>query len=135
VIRGTPLIAQRKQGDCAVAALAMFAMQTYEDTYVAFAEVDYHRGAQSVYNADVVKAAGLLGIALTATRKFDLDDDEGVLRVRWNGRKERKQNPHGHWVAVRNGQIFCPADVMVYPWRDYLTLYEGRPATLLKGEA
>lgn len=135
MIRGTPIIAQKKQGDCAIAALAMFAMQTYEDTYVAMSRIDPHRGGLSVYHADIVKAAKLLGIVLTPTRKFDLDDDEGVLRVRWNGRRERKQNPHGHFVAVRNGQIFCPADAMVYPWRDYLTLYNGRPGTLLRGEA
>jgi hypothetical protein len=135
MIRGTPLIAQRKQGDCAIAALAMFAMQTYEDAYVAFSKVDPRRGGSSVYHADILKAAKHLGIGLLPTRRYDLDDDEGVLRVRWNGRKERKQNRHGHFVTVRNGQIFCPADVMVYPWREYLTLYDGRPCTLLRGEA
>ena len=135
MIRGTPLIAQRRIGDCAIAALAMFAMQTYEDTYVAFAKIDTKSRARlGAFNREVIAAAKLLGIALVPVRKFDLDDDEGVLRVKWNG-KAGKTDPGGHFVAVRDGQVFCPSDAMVYPWREYMTLHNGRLGTLLKGDA
>ncbi len=134
MIRGTPLIAQRKGKDCGVAALAMFAMIAYEDAYVAVMAIEPEcRGGQGLFNRDVIAAATRLGITLTPTRKFDLDDDEGVLRIRWSGNRAKKQ-PGGHFVTVRNGQVFCPSDVMVYPWREYLTLYEARPGLLLKGD-
>lgn len=133
--RGTPLIAQRKGRDCGVAALAMFAMVAYEDAYIAVVRVDpAFRGGEGLHNHEIVKAAFHLGIVLEPTRTFDLDDDEGVLRLRWNGSKG-KRNRGGHFVTVRNGQIFCPSDVMVYPWREYLALSDARPGTLLKGEA
>lgn len=112
----------------------MYARQTYEDVYIAVAAIDPNRGGSSLHNGDIVKAAKVLGITLTPTKSFDPDDDEGVLRLRWNGRHGRK-NRGGHFVALRDGQVFCPTDAMVYPWREYLTLYQARFGTLLKGEA
>lgn len=126
------IIKQRAVGDCGVAALAMYAEMSYEDAYVAFSKVEkWRRGKSGTYGREVIAAAKELGLTLTPTRKYDLDDDEGILRVRWND----KPGDGGHWVAVRKGLIFCPSDGAsgVLEWRDYLERYNGRPCTLLKG--
>ncbi len=127
-----PIIAQRRAQDCGVAALAQFAEIRYEDAYVAVAKVDSkYRGGRGLLNREIVAAAKHLGITLTPTRKFDLDDDEGVLGVKFNGAKFK--NDAGHFVSVKDGQIYCPEDQIVYRWRDYLERWDARPCTLLKG--
>lgn len=122
------MIRQRKSGDCGIAALANFAELSYEDVYVVVAKIDpAYRGGHGLYNRDIIEASRALGIPLTPTRKYDLDDDEGVLRVSFKG------GPH--FVCVKHGIIFCPTDGMAYPWREYLERYKASPMTLLKGIA
>lgn len=129
-----PIIRQRADGDCGVAALAMFAAIAYEDVYAVMTRIDRRGGKSSLNNADIVKAAKLLGIRLEPTRVFDPEIDDGVLRVRWQGRRGQK-NPGGHFVALKYGLIFCPTDAAAFEWRDYLARYEGRACTLLRGVA
>jgi hypothetical protein len=128
----TSLIQQRADGDCGIAALAMVAEVAYEDAYVAVSLVPGERtrrlrGKCGLTNQDLVRAAAPLGLALTPTRRYDLDVDEGVLRVRGAhfGR-------FGHFVAVKNGLVLCPTSKEVLPWQDYLERYKGRPCTLLR---
>jgi len=124
------LIRQRGDGDCGCAALSTCLGESYEDTYLAVAKVDPgHRGKNGLHNRAVVAAAKLLGIVLTPTRAYDLDDDDGVLRVRWNDPGKRLG---GHFVAVLSGSIHCPSDGMPLPWRDYLERWGARAGTLLK---
>ena len=130
------LLRQRADGDCGIAALAMFSEQAYEDVYVAISklggdECTRVRGKQGLYNLHIVKAAKLLGVELTPTRKYDLDEDEGVLRIRWNDAARKKLG--GHFVAVKRGLILDPADGTATDWKDYMQRYQGRPCTLLKG--
>jgi hypothetical protein len=131
-----PIIRQRADGDCAVAALAMYAGLAYEDVYaVILRYVDPRAGGRGgLYNVDVILAARLLGLELQATRAFDLDDDEGILRIRWRGVRGRT-NPGGHMVALRRGLIVCPTDACVMDWQDYLAAYKGRACTLLRAAA
>lgn len=127
-----PLVRQRGDGDCGVAALATLASLAYEDVYVAVARFDYLRGKSGLHNHQLVAVAAQLGLALEPTRDYDLDVDEGVLRVRWSGRRGRK-NPGGHFVAVKSGLIFCPTEAAATEWRDYLERWGGRACTLLRG--
>lgn len=128
------VIRQRGDADCGCAALAIVAQITYEDCYVAVSAVDKrYRGKNGLHNRDVIAAARKLGLSLKPTRRFDLDDDEGVLRVRWNDPKRRRG---GHFVAVTTGGfISCPSDGMPLPWRDYMERWGARPGTLLKVSA
>lgn len=129
------LIRQRADGDCGIAALAMFSEMPYEDIYVAISRLGKDdltrraRGKTGLNNVHIIRAARLIGIELTPTRAYDLDDDDGVLRLRWNN----KPNDGGHFVAVRNGMIFCPTFNEALTWRDYLERYGARACTLLKG--
>ncbi len=126
------IVRQRGDADCGVAALALIAQVSYEDCYVAVAQVDKrHRGKNGLHNREVIAAARKLGLRLTSTRAYDLDDDEGVLRIRWN---DPKRSHGGHFVALMNGTIGCPSDGMPLPWRDYLIRWDARPATLLRVE-
>lgn len=126
------LVRQRGDRDCGVAALASLAGITYEDAYVAVAAIDpVTRGKGGLHNYQVVAVAERLGLTLEPTRAFDLDEDDGILRLRWNGRKG-KRNVGGHFIAVRDGFALCPSDGVPLPWREYLEQNDGRAGTLLK---
>lgn len=129
-----PLIRQETEGDCGVAALTLFAELPYDRGLAAVAQVAPGRDVKrlGLLNGHVVAAAAHLGITLTPTRKFALDTDEGVLRVRLERGPERGV-PHGHFVAVKRGLILCPNDGLARDWRRYLKLVDARPGTLLRG--
>lgn len=128
----TSLIRQRADGDCGIAALASLACMAYEDVYHVVAKVDrYAQGKLGLNNKDIIIAARLLGLTLEPTRSYDPDVDSGVLRVRWSGTRGRK-NRGGHFVALKNGLIFCPTDAIAYDVTDYLAMYGGRACTLLR---
>jgi hypothetical protein len=123
------IVRQRADADCACGALASLAGESYEDVYVAISQIDpKNRGKAGLYNSQVIAAARLLGMSLVPTRRYDLDEDEGILRVRWNDPRKRRG---GHFAAVVNGLVRCPTGEE-RDWRSYLELYGGRGATLLK---
>ena len=128
------IVRQRAGGDCGVAALATVAGISYEDAYVAVDKIDpKRRGKAGLHNREVIQAARRLALQLVPTRRYDLDEDEGILRVRWSGRKA-SENPGGHFVAVLDGRILCPSDGVGLPWSEYLTRYQARACTLLRGD-
>lgn len=130
------MVRQLYERDCGIASLAVVAEASYEDAYVAVKQVDRrHRGKQGLDNREIVKAARKLDLLLVPTRKYDLDDDEGVLRIRWNDPVNEKANPGGHFVAVLEGRVWCPKDGIWVSWRDYFDRSCSRPCTLLRGPA
>lgn len=131
------IVQQRAEQDCGVAALAALAEQSYEDAYLAVSKVDpQFNGKSGLDNKQIIAAAKVLGLTLLATRTYDLDDDEGVLRIRWNplaGRNMKaREITGGHFVAVAHGVIVCSSYKEVQPWRTYLERNAGRACTLLK---
>jgi hypothetical protein len=130
--RTRTVIRQRSKEDCGVAALAMIAGESYEDTYIEVAKVDRRwRGKHGLYSREMVTIAARLGLRLTPTRSFDLDTDDGVLRIRPNG-ETSPLNPHGHFVALADGVIACPCFAVRLPARDYLARVVARSCTLLQ---
>ncbi len=126
------IVPQRRAGDCGIAALAMWAEVAYEDAYVAVIAVDRkHRGKRGLYNRELVAAAKRFGFTLEPTRKFDLDEHEGILTLQW-GRRKGKKDQGGHFVVVRDGRIVCPLNGIEKEWREYLAQHKCRAATLLK---
>jgi hypothetical protein len=124
------VVRQRHTGDCGVAAMAtlLSARMAYEDVYLAAAKVDpLGRGRGGLQNRELVKLGKELGLALTPCRAFDLDRDEGVLRVR-----SLSHHRDGHWVAVRWGMVLDPADGYLAPWRQWAARYQARLGTLLR---
>jgi hypothetical protein len=126
------LIKRRKEGDCGVAALAMFAEVAYEDAYVAFAKLDICRGGMGLYNRQVIAAAKFLGLSLVACRKFDLDVDEGVLAIKWLTTTATHKAGAGHFVCLVSSVIVCSTDGTVMYWKEYLERHHGKAVTLLK---
>jgi hypothetical protein len=130
------LVRQRGTSDCGISALAMLAGQTYEDTYVEVAKVDRKwRGKCGLYSREMVVIAARLGVRLVATKRFDLDQDEGILRIRpgvtrWASHGS-PLNEDGHFVALVGGEIRCPVKHLRMPWRAYLAKVEARACTLL----
>jgi hypothetical protein len=122
------VIRQRTPSDCGAAALAMYLV----DAAMRHADPQM-RGLNGTYNRDILAAARAIGVSLAPTRRFDLDEDEGVLRVRWEDRDRRRNNPDGHFVTVVAGCIRCPDEQVSMPWREYIAKFGARPCTLLKG--
>ena len=126
------IVRQRAEGDCGVAALAMVAGQSYEDTYIEVAKVDPRwRGKRGLYNREVIVVAQRLGLQLRQTRRFDLDHDDGVLRIRVN-RPTSPLHEHGHFVALIDGEVGCPHFGARMPILDYLARVDARACTLLR---
>jgi hypothetical protein len=123
-------VTTRTQGDCGVRALALLAGIPYEDAIVAVSRVepDYY-GKKGLHGREVVRAAAKLKapIRLRPTRRFNLDEDTGILRVRG------PQLPRGgHFVTVIGARILCPVDATPCAWREYLARHEARACSLLK---
>lgn len=83
--------------DCGVAALALFAGVLYEDALVAFDRPStvLKRG---VYWTEVVSAAKRLGIKSTVRRRFNVNEDTGILRM-------KDLNKDEHMVYLWAGRV------------------------------
>jgi hypothetical protein len=124
---------QRTDEDCGVAALASYTGIPYEDVYIEAAKVDrLNRGKKGLHNYQVVAIARRLNVSLRATRTFDLDRHDGVLRVYFSGPRAATC-PGGHFVAVRAGVIGCSGDLRARPWRPWLAENRASARTLLRG--
>jgi Peptidase C39 family len=122
------LVRQRTDGDCGVAALATLLSRPYEEVQAAAASIDrVKRGLCGMRVRDLAQVARQFGFELEWRRRYELDDDAGLLVVR---------GPHtardGHAVAAYGGFVFDPLEHHPEPWRDYQTRYRARFTTLLR---
>jgi ABC-type bacteriocin/lantibiotic exporter with double-glycine peptidase domain len=124
------LIAQRANGDCGVAALATLLEQSYEDVYIAAAQVDRKtRGRNGICCPALIAIGKKLGVSLLQKRHHG-DEDEGLLTVLW-----AKGHTHpfaAHMVALAYGVIADPADGVVLPADEYLARYHATAGTFLE---
>jgi hypothetical protein len=112
-----------------VAAIATLSQRRYRDVEaVVLALEPEWTNDDPMKNAGVVAVAARVKLQLEPTRTFDLGTSRGILRVRGNG----WDHQWGHFVAVANGQIYCPQFVHAFGWRDYLAEHNGRACTLLR---
>jgi hypothetical protein len=120
-------VRQRTKNDCGCASLGILLAD------LAARRVDPKmRGLNALYSRELVAAAKTLGVHMRQVRKFDLDRDEGILRIRWNSGSRKKDSPDGHFVALIAGAVHCPGDAVVRPWREYMVEFDARPCTLLR---
>lgn len=127
------IVAQRRDTDCAVAALAWFYRIRYEDAFVAAVTVEpdlIKRGGLTIGQMQLV--AERLGCKLKRVhwKKVDLDDDVGILIVNWN-HPENQNGATGHAVVLRKGTIICPRLPSAWDAEEYLKVEDGRIGTLL----
>lgn len=125
-------IRQRKDGDCGTAALAMAFEQAYEDVYVHLMQVERkNRGGKGLSVKELQAVASRMNRPLRYRRKFDLEDDEGVLGVQWKGRAKKQA---GHWVCLKKGMILDPAADLPQTASDWLEQNGARATCLLSEE-
>lgn len=122
------LVRQRTDGDCGVAALATLACLRYEEVHAVAATVDRVRhGLCGMRVRDLHRVGEQLGLAFEWRRRYELDEDAGLLVV---------HGPHaardGHAVAAYDGLLFDPLERFPQPWRAYQARYDARFATLLR---
>jgi hypothetical protein len=125
---------QRYDGDCAIASLATLLTIPWEDVYVEAVHVierprDYWK-RHGLYNFEVQEIAKRLGWRLRPTTTFDLQVDEGILRVFW--RDPARSYEGGHFVAAIGGNLGCSTKVESRPWREWLKANQADAGTLLR---
>lgn len=127
------LVLQRTPGDCGIAAVATLTEQAYEDVYVATSKIDKQtRGRSGIHMSDLILVCRALGVTLVHKRQgVNLDDDEGLLAVRWLSRSRRSIYTW-HVVVVGHGVIADPADGVILPADEYLAREKARPGAFLE---
>lgn len=93
------VIPQRHSSDCGVSVLAMLLGVTYEEALLAVGFEQPSVLTSGVYAKHLTQAAKTLGVTLRVRRRFDLEDDTGILGVnsaKWTS---------AHVVILREGLI------------------------------
>jgi hypothetical protein len=128
------LALQRGIGDCGLCALATYAELSYEDVYLAAASVDTaRRGKFGATWREVARIASRLGYTPILNTEPSLEDDRGVLSVRWKRGSPHYEKPfRQHLVALDHGMIADPADGFVLPADEYLARMKAAAVALLE---
>lgn len=128
--RGVKLVAQRKDWDCGVAALAMLLALPYGDVSAAVRSVvtGPRLKSRGLILKEAEAVAAYLGHPLRRVyrRRDYLTGQVGMLGL-IGGQMDRA----GHWVVVKNDQILDPDGGEVWSVEDYLVKHKARPCTLL----
>ena len=120
------VVPQRHSFDCAVACLAMLLNKDYETTLLAFNSLAPL--VHGVRVGDVKRAAAALGARLKFSRKWDLEEDTGILAVRSVTRWKTD-----HMVVLKEGLII-DTDATVWEAAIYLQAYEAKVLSILTKE-
>jgi ABC-type bacteriocin/lantibiotic exporter with double-glycine peptidase domain len=136
--RGLRVVAQRKNWDCGVAALASLLDEPYGDIAAAVRELFPDRQAiirrYGLNVSETEKVAAHLGTSLVRRyRNKDyryLDNGTGILGI-----FSPKMPTAGHWVVLKDGtHIVDPDGAEIWKLDDYLKHWGARPTTLLARE-
>lgn len=110
--------------DCAIAALAMFTGRPYAEVAEVAVGVAPRAFVRGMWCSEIQRAAKRLGITLKQARRFNLEEDSGVLCV---------DHPDGaHAVVLFHGLIINSADGQVWEPEAYLIKEKAQPRVLLK---
>jgi hypothetical protein len=117
------MVPQRHAADCAVSCLSMLLGISYEDALLAFGGDVPNILRRGVWLTQIQKAAHKLGTPLKLKRKWDIEDDEGIVHVRF-------RSGNNHVVVLRAGLFF---DTMFDVWEpsDYLKAHKATTGPLL----
>lgn len=133
-IRTVKLVLQRGVADCGLCALATFSELSYEDVYLVAAKIDQvRRGKAGATWRDVGRMAEGLGLTPRLNPEPSLEDDGGVLAIRWKRGSKHYQKPfREHLVALDYGVIADPADGAILPAGEYLARYRAAAGALME---
>lgn len=118
------LVSQRHTHDCGVAVLAMLFGVTYEEALIALSWEIPSVLRSGVYIRHLKQAAKNLGSELIARRRYDLEEDFGMLCV--SSQKWKTD----HLLILHEGRIY-DTDGTVWAPDVYLRHHEARPGYLL----
>lgn len=109
-------------GDCGIAAIAHACGLTYEQALAATLPVAPKALVDGLYNHEVKRILASLGFSSRCLRKFDLDDESGILAV-----CQPHNEDSGHYVYLWEGRIIEPHAKRQQLWlnpADYLAHYK-----------
>lgn len=93
------VMTQREPCDCAIAALAMYLGESYEDVLRVATTNDRHQGKKGLWRRTMLRMAARLGHTLRVTQAIDWEEDYGVLRL------------PAHAVVLRNGLVIDDGNI------------------------
>jgi hypothetical protein len=123
VIHMTPRL---RSNDCAIWALHTLLHIPYDQVQLMVAKVDKKAGGQGLTWTQVKNVAKKLGTSLTMHRKYELDEDTGILGVTFIEDKP----PVYHAVVLSGGKVF-DVDGTVWDADDYRVAKAAEFGTLL----
>lgn len=125
----TRLVPKRGTNDCAVAAIASFLGRDYEEVLIAASRANKDIWRDGLTGKHHVSVCSRLGVKTRWFRKFDLEDDTGVLWLSYNDSHQRH-----HSVLLIEGKIYDPdySPICMADCDEYLRFMNAFPAELLK---
>lgn len=123
------LIPQRGKADCSIAALASFTGADYEEVLIAASRTRKTIWTEGLQGPAHVRICKQLGVKARWYKKFDIDEDTGVLWVAYNDDASKH-----HDVLLIDGKIYDPDHnpVIVADHDDYFRHFNAYPKELLK---
>ena len=110
--------------DCAIAALAMFTGTPYAEVAAVVVNAAPRAFARGMWCTEMQRVAKSLGVKLRQTRRFNVDEDTGILCV---------DNPGGaHAVVLFHGLIVNSADGQIWEPEAYFIEARAKPRVLLR---
>lgn len=113
------LVTQRAEGDCGLCSLATYFELTYEDVYLALAQLDQkHRGKSGISLRMLMLAAESMGIPMRrkSRKHYDLDKAEGLIVIKW---KRPRKGATYHLAVLYHGLIIDPSDATIMDVDEY----------------
>ena len=117
------MVAQRHRADCGAAVLAMLLHVSYEEALLALGESVPTMLRDGVWCTELTKAAARFGVTLKRKAVWDVEADEGIVRVSF-------KRGEGHVVLLRAGLIF-DTDFTVWECDDWLKAKRAKAGALL----
>ena len=123
------IVCQRGDGDCAIAAIAMYLGVSYEDVLAAAVtrgkKPDHTIHRRGFYTPAIIQTAKRLGVKLKHTRHVDLEASNGIL-----GLVSQKRGEPDHVVLLREGLLF-DTDGSVWEPDVYFAHHHYQPTDLI----
>ena len=112
-------------GDCAVCAIAMTLGLPYWKVVQAAEIVCKNVRKQGLWNTEIDRTIKQLGIKAKRTRRFNVNEDTGLLTVDYGKGKG------AHAVSLFNGTIIDPEDTTLWEPEVYFTNKRCKPRSLI----
>ena len=123
---------QRESGDCTIACLKMLAGKSYTEVINASPAGSHKNG---MANYQTIATAAKLGLTLVQRRKFNQDEDIGILTLIPDPRKNGKVSRDEHVVVLLKGMVYDAYNARLWLNIDAFLAHERyRVGTLLRRE-